>query len=469
VLLLAAFPCSCSLGPGAPRHRYQDVVVVTVDTLRADHLGCYGYPRPTSPFLDELATRSVRFEDALSASSHTGPSHASLFTSLYPEQHRVLVNGVVLDKGIASMAELFRENAHATAGFVGVGFLASLDHGFETLDAEMPPKQRYRPAAEVVDRAVAWLQGLPHARPFFLWVHVYDVHEHGPQVVVPEPYLSLMRDDSKRRGESLLQYLREHHGLSAPELHGNFDRYDGQLAFVDAQLRRLYRAVERLAGRRPALWVITADHGEGLGNHGYMGHGKHLYAEQLRVPLLFCGGNDLAPRVVPDMVRLVDVLPTVAELAGLSWTPATLRLEGRSLVPLLDGTGPVPVGHSFAQRRPADERRSDLGWAGGRMIAAQDRRYKYIHRQDAPDELYDLERDPHELHNLIDEDRPEGRALGRWLERKDQELRHDPRGGARSLEIEDRYIDELKALGYLSSGSGNRGQGSGRDTPESEP
>jgi len=446
------------------------VVVVTIDTLRADHLGCYGYPRPTSPFLDELAARSVRFEDALSASSHTGPSHASLFTSLYPEQHRVLVNGVVLDKGIASMAQLFRENAHATAGFVGVGFLASLDHGFETFDAEMPPKQRYRPAAEVVDRAVSWLQGLSPGRPFFLWVHVYDVHEHGPQAVVPEPFLSLMREDSRRRGKSLLQFLREHHGLSAPELHGNFDRYDGQLAFVDAQLRRLYQAVERLAGRRPALWVVTADHGEGLGNHGYMGHGRHLYNEQLRVPLLFCGGHDLAPRVVPDMVRLVDVLPTVAELAGLTWKPASLRLEGRSFLPLLDGTGPVPIDHSFAQRRPADERRSELGWTGGRMIAAQDRRYKYIHRQDAPDELYDLEKDPHELHNLIDEDRPEGRALGLWLERKYQELRHDHRGGARSLEIEDRYIDELTALGYLSSGKGHSGHDdTGGGDPESEP
>jgi arylsulfatase A-like enzyme len=354
----------------------------------------------------------------------------------------------VLDADVASMAQLFRAHGHATAGFVGVGFLASLSHGFDTFDAEMPPKMRYRPAADVVARALAWLRQRDPRQPFFLWVHLYDVHEHGPQVVVPEPHLQRMRESSQRDGAALLAFLQEGHGLPATELHGNFDRYDAQIAFVDEQLERLY---EGAGSAGATLWVVTADHGEGLGNHDYFGHGRHLYEEQLRVPLLFHGGPELTPLVVSEMVRLVDVLPTVAELCDLAWEPEQLRVEGRSLVPLLDGSGSVPIGHSFAQRRPADARRLDLGWHEGRVISAQDRRYKYIHNEGGQDELYDLVEDPHELLNLIETQPPAGRALGLWLERKQAELLRDARADpSRSRQIEQRYIDELKALGYLN-------------------
>jgi arylsulfatase A-like enzyme len=449
-LLLGALlstPTACRRGQPA----YDNLVLVTIDTLRADHLGLYGYPRPTSPYLDELGREGVVFWHAVAASSHTAPSHATILTSLYPEQHRVLVNGRSLDPEIPALAGLARDHGLDTAGFVSVRFLDGLRPGFDTFDAEVPDGQVFRTADGTVDRATQWLQERDRARRFVLWVHVYDPHQHVVTTVMPEPYFRHMREDSARRGDELLYFLKQEQGYPRDELSGRIDRYDAQIAFVDAEVRRLFEAVAEVAPEARTLRIVTADHGEGLGNHGLEGHGQHIYQEQIRVPLILHGDTDrLRHAVIRNLVRHVDVLPTVAELLDLRLDVSGLRLEGRSLVPLLeDPSSEVGLEHAFSQRRPADERRLRIGWEPGTKISVQDGRFKFILNPEPPHEFYDLRRDPYELRNLIETDSPEKERLRQWLLEKYEALTDDHRTKDLSDEIDPQVLEDLKALGYI--------------------
>jgi arylsulfatase A-like enzyme len=444
--LLSTLP-GCRRGEPA----YDNLVLVTIDTLRADHLGLYGYPRPTSPYLDELGREGVVFWHAVAASSHTAPSHATILTSLYPEQHRVLVNGRNLDPAIPALAGIAREHGLDTAGFVAVRFLDGLRPGFDTFDAGVPDGQVFRTANGTVDRAIAWLRERDGERRFVLWVHLYDPHQHVVTTAMPEPHYRLMQEDSARRGEELLYFLKQEQGYPRDELSGRIDRYDAQIAFVDAEIRRLFAAVAEVAPEARTLRIVTADHGEGLGNHGLEGHGQNIYQEQVRVPLILHGDRDrLRHAVVSSLVRHVDVLPTVAELLGLPLDASGLRIEGRSLVPLLeDPSSNVGIDLAFSQRRPADERRIGIGWEPGVKLSAQDTRFKYILNPEPPHELYDLRRDPYELTNLIEVKGPEKERLRQWLLDKHEALTGDHRTKSLSDEIDPQVLEDLKALGYI--------------------
>ena len=444
--LLATLP-----GCGPEQPAYDNLVLVTIDTLRADHLGLYGYPRPTSPGLDELGREGLVFWNAITASSHTAPSHATLLTSLYPEQHQVLVNGQLLDPAIPALAPLLREQGLETAGFVSVRFLAGLKPGFDTFDAEVADGEVFRTANGTVDRAIAWLRDLPPGRRFAIWVHLYDPHQHVVTTRMPEPYYRQMLEDSARRGEELLYFLKQEQAYPHDELSGSIDRYDAQIAFVDAQVRRLFAAAAEAAPAERTLRVVTADHGEGLGNHGIEGHGQNLYQEQLRAPLILHGDPGRMGRgVVTSPVRHVDVLPTVADLLGVPLKGSDLRLEGVSLVPLIaNPSADLGLEPAFSQRRPPDERRLSIGWDPGPKLAAQDGRFKYIQNPRPPHEFYDLLRDPRELSNLIHGESPDMERLREWLRQKHEALTRDHRSKALTDEIDPQTLEDLKALGYI--------------------
>jgi arylsulfatase A-like enzyme len=428
---------------------YDSLILVTIDTLRADHLGLYGYPRPTSPHLDELGREGVVFWRAIAASSHTAPSHATILTSLYPEQHQVLVNGRSLDPEIPTLASLAREAGLETAAFVSVRFLAGLRPGFETLDAEVTEGEVFRTANLTVDRAIQWLRGRDRGRPFLLWVHVYDPHQHVMTTRMPEPWYRIMREDSARRGRELLYFLQQEQGYPREEVSGSFDRYDAQIAFVDDQIHRLFEVAAEVAPASRTLRIVTADHGEGLGSHNLEGHGRHLYQEQVRVPLIIHGDPErLRHEVITGVVRHVDLLPTLVELVGVPLGP--VRGEGVSLVPLLDDpTTELDLEPAFSQRRPPDERRLGIGWEPGLKLAVQDEGFKYIRNPEPPNELYDLQSDPNELRNLILEPSPEEKRLRRWLDEKWEQLQNDHRTEPSSDEIAPEILEELKALGYI--------------------
>ena len=446
LLLLAAGACAA---PQAPSQR---IILVTIDTLRADHLGSYGYPRGVSPFLDNLAQQSVVFEQAFSSCSHTAPSHASLFTALQPAQHRLLVNGEQLDPQLMTIAELLSQQGYRTAAFTPVKFLNGLAAGFDQFSSS----EAYEPAEAVLARAFEWLEGAPAELRSFVWIHLYDVHEWLHPRNLNRQELRWVRENAELQGGNLQRWLGENHGLPADLVEGgarivrSINRYDGQLYSVDQALERFYARLGEHELLDGSIWFITSDHGEGLGNHHRMGHGEYIYDEQIRVPLLVhspTGG--LAVGRVPGIVRLVDVAPTIAALVGSDLETQAIPVVGRSILPLLrDRHAPWTVTEAFSQRRPADERRIRQGWVAGDVYATRNTDRKLIINSEGSCEYYELGVDPFEINNVCDPAEPDMADLIRLLTdafdgmQGEGEAMHS---GAASPEV----IEELKALGYL--------------------
>jgi arylsulfatase A-like enzyme len=439
-------PCGVtSPGPAPAR-----VFLITVDTLRADHLGCMGYPRDVSPFLDRLAAGGALFTRAYASSSTTIACHTSLFTSLEPPQHRMTRNGIdEMHPSLFTMAEMFRARGYETAGFSTVDFLASVARGFDFFSTE----KRYYPAEHVVGKAIRWLAGKSPAERLFVWVHLFDVHEWYRPQHVDEAYLARARQ-LPPAGAALVPYLRREQGL----VPGNFgsdeamidavDRYDGQILAVDAMIERLHSFVAAEGLGSDALWIVTADHGEGLSSHGFKGHGAKIYNEQLRVPLIFHFADGRFRGLKLDrVVRHVDVLPTLAEMLDTTLDQQVVPVVGQSLLPLLSGRR-LPVRYAFAQRREADGGRIRGGWEKGDVFSIQSQDYKYIYHSRGDDELYDLRRDPLESENLtgVRTDvekrmRDEAVHIHNAMSAQGEAL-----GGG---EINPEYVETLKALGYL--------------------
>jgi arylsulfatase A-like enzyme len=452
LLLLAV---SVGLACRSPAPGFDNVILITLDTLRADHLGCYGYPRATSPFLDFLAARGVRFEHAITASSHTAPSHASIFTSHYPARHRVLHNGVRLKAQVPTLASALSEGGFETAAVTSVAFLKSVSRGFATVLT--PNRGGYRPADKTIDAAIDWLRTRTGNERFALWVHLYDAHNSKPTAGGGKGFrehLRAMRSDATSRVEELSEFLAEEHGVSEEVLSTDldrFNRYDAQVRFIDGELARLFDEVGRATADASTLWVITADHGEGLGSHNYIGHGMNLYREQLWVPLLFYGG-DVLPQglVVSTLVRSVDLFPTIMDLVGVPASSAQLEWEGQSLRGSLFGGEPSGAEIAFAQRRPVDAMRLNKGWIDELVLVAQTSDAKYIRRSVGADEFYDLESDPLETINLFGQGGDAEHRLAQWLAAKYGAMAGSPLAGTtRSVEVDEVFVDELRALGYV--------------------
>ncbi len=367
------FLTGCSEG-GSGAAPPASLLLVTLDTVRADRLGSYGYAAAETPWLDRLAREGVRFEQASAPVPLTLPSHASLLSGLLPPHHGLRNNGAgVFPEGTATLATLLSGAGYRTGAFVGAFVLDrrfGLGRGFEVYDDEIPRDpaagvvlEAERPGREVVDRALAWLG--QDQRPFFLWVHLYDAHApYAP----PSPW-------------------RERHP-GRP--------YDGEISSVDEQVGRLLQELEKrgLAGRTAV--AVVADHGEGLGDHGELTHGLLLYEPTMRVPFLLRSPDLPAGTVVRTPVSLVDLAPTLAGLLGKSLpapaTPAGRPLDGRDLSSSLrKGDEPAPADVYAETRYPFL-----FGWSP--LSSLRRRGIKYIA---APrPELYDLERDPGEAANL---------------------------------------------------------------------
>jgi len=407
--------------PGAERDARppdgrRSVVVVTVDTLRADRVGCYGAAGATTPTLDRLAREGVRFERVTSPAPLTVPAHASLFTGRVPRRHGARDNArFVLPSGVPTLAERLAADGWSTAAAVGSFVLdrgAGLARGFADYDDDVrvgAPEEfawEERSATAVTDAAVARLAEL--RPPFFLWVHYYD--PHAPYVP-PEPH----------RGR--------HAGRP----------YDGEVAYVDAELDRLLAAVRRVA---PDAWIaVVGDHGESLGEHGEATHGLFLYEATQRVPWILAGAGAPRGRVVRTRVGLVDVAPTLLDLLG---RPALADTDGRSLAKAVLG-GSEPDGSAYEMETLYPW--LSYGWAPLHALVADERKYVEAPRP----ELYDLREDPGERRDLARE-RPDRVApLARDLARR---LAEDTVEGARSQgpEAAERRR-RLESLGYVAGGA----------------
>ena len=404
-------------GPSGP----PSVLLVSVDTLRADRLGSYGYKAGSTPVLDRLADRGLRFAQAATVAPLTLPAHTSLLSGTFPTFHGVRDNGsFYVNDTITTLPEVLQGRGYRTGGFVGAfvldrrwGLAQGFDHYFDEFDlarydmaAGLEAAQR--PGSEVVDHALAWL-AQDRERPFFMWVHLYDPHSpYAP----PEPFRS--------------RFPATMHGA-----------YDGEVASTDAQIGRLVEYLQTSQRLDETIVVVVGDHGESLGEHGEQQHGFFIYEASVHIPLIVAGPG-VPARAVQEQVRIVDVMPTILELAGADVPSA---VQGASLVPL--GRGEPLNLLAFSETWYP---RYHYGWS--ELTAVKDGRYKFIA---APRrELYDTQTDPGETNDVSASNPRVADALERAL----RDIAS--RTAAAATPVKPRPVDpevaeRLRALGYVAT------------------
>ncbi len=420
------------LPPTSPRN----LLLISIDTLRADHLGSYGHAAAQTPRLDALARSGLRFLTATTVVPLTLPAHSSLMTGTFPAWHGVRDNGgFYLGDEQVTLAEVLRERGYRTGGFVGAfvldrrwGIAQGFDRFFDDFDLEKfadaaSMDSIQRPGAQVVDQALPWLHAEPD-RPFFAWVHLYD--PHAPYEA-PEPFRSRFPQTP-------------------------VGAYDAEIASTDAQVGRLLDALS--ADRRLAetLVVVVGDHGEMLGEHGEQTHGFFLYEPAVHIPMIMTGPG-LPARSVPEQVRLVDVMPTALRLLGVEPPQA---VQGVSLLPLARGEKLGLVAHSESWYP-----RYHYGWSELRSV--QDGRFKYV-RAPRP-ELYDLEHDPGETKNRVGDDAARQEALARALDEVEARTRSEA-AAAGPRPVDPETEERLAALGYVGGSVSRRNL---EDRPRGDP
>jgi arylsulfatase A-like enzyme len=397
------------------------VVLISIDTLRADHLGCYGYSRDTSPNLDALAAEGVRFNHAVSAAPTTLPSHATLFTGTTPLAHGVHANvGYRLDESQLTLAELLRRNGFATAAFVGAYVLDpqfGIAQGFDRYDAGVGTARdnsfhNERSAEATTALVNQWLADRGE-EPFFLFVHYYDPHS---------PYE--LHADYEFPSLPLLSFPR--------------DSYDSEIAYTDHQVGLVIDQLKRLGLYDSSLLIVTGDHGEAHGDHAEDLHGFFLYHATVHVPLIIKPPGRSIARRVDDVVGLVDVTPTVCSLVGVEIPD---HVEGVDLSAFLAG-GPPPV----EGRSVFSETLQPTAFGAAPLTSLTTDRWKYIHS--VRPELYDLARDPREAENRIDAAPPAAAPIRAEL--LALLARHDGEAAvAGSGAVDEETLQRLQSLGYV--------------------
>jgi choline-sulfatase len=427
--LLAASTCA-GHPPNEENIPRPNVFLITIDTLRADHVHCYGYDPIQTPALDSLAKQGIRFTQALTPSPITNSSHASILTGLLPSSHGVSDFGVPLAPTHPTLAELLAKRGYHTAAFIGAVILDSkrlapgLDRGFEFYDnfaEHAASKSRWgrleRRGMQVEEHAESWLNAHPSGS-HFAWLHFYDPHDpYEP----PPPYSNIYKDRL----------------------------YDGEIAYADSALGRFLTYLKKRGWYDEALIVVVADHGEGLGEHHEDTHGIFLYDSTTHVPLLVkLPQNHDAGKQVDAQVRTTDILPTILELLGL---PMPAKLDGASLIPLFsdtETTARTVFGQTDYPLR--------FGWAPLRSVRKES--FKFI---EAPSpELYDLRSDAQELHNKYEPWNADVQKLRKILAELNSASPASGRVSAAAVPAG--TIDELHALGYLGPADAR----SSTDVPE---
>ena len=391
------------------------VILISIDTLRADRLPAYGYQKVRTPSIDAFAAESILFERAYAHAPQTLPAHASILSGALPFEHGVRDNvGFTLAPGRWSLPGALRERGWPTAGFVSAYVLRAqtgINQGFETYDSELPAAsgelsvgQVQRSGDATIAVADRWLAQRDAARPFFLFLHLYEPHK---------PY-------------------------APPARFASYEPYDGEVAHVDEMLGRFFDRLKALRLYERSTIILLSDHGEGLGDHGEQEHGLFLYQETIRIPLMVKLPGRSAGRRVSIPVQQIDLAPTILDLAGGPGAPNT---HGRSLRPILDGTGTIAEAGIYSE---ALYSRYHFGWS--ELYSLTDARYRLIR---APrDELFDLERDPQEAVSVAAE-RPQVRqAMRTALEAL---LKDAAIGTPAAVSEQDRQ--RLAALGYVGGGS----------------
>lgn len=416
VLLITVGAAAWFLRP-APR---MNLLLITLDTTRADHLGCYGYPAARTTAIDALAAGGVTFENAYATAPVTLPSHASMLTGLYPPENGLRNNGAGSLADVPTLAEILGGHGYETAAIIGAVVLHAdrgLDRGFDVYDDDMAGGERHgdethlmRNGRMVVDAALKWLVGRNSAAPFFCWVHLFDPHA---------PYDAHTEIFAERFAQR---------------------PYDGDIAFADFQIARLIEHLRETRQFDNTLIVVAGDHGEGLGDHDELEHGFLLYNSTLRVPLIFSSPSlTSAGHRVAGAVSLVDILPTVLDCLQVS---TSAHASGVSLRPALTGQ-PIATRTIYSETISAY---AAFGWAPLKCVIAD--AWKYV--DTTRDELYDLQTDPQETTNLAETDAQRRAAM--------QQIMADLQAEMVEVAVSEQTLSDterrqLEGLGYVGGGS----------------
>ncbi len=469
VLLLGSF-LACSGAPSEPEAPRR-VFLITVDTLRADHMGIYGYPRQTSPELDRLAEQGVTFTRALAQWPKTGPSMASLFTGRYPKTTGLTHRAAQKIPGeYLTLPELFQSTGYSTLGVVSnavlsaeLGWNRGFDEFLETWTlggavSDDPVEHRKWVSAPLVNQlAIPALERHVDSERLFVWLHYSD--PHAPYLL-PEGTADPFLDDAFDTQDQLIEHeLPPARALGGERRLGFYvAKYDANILVTDSYIGAILDHLESLGLLEDALVIFTSDHGEGLGEHDELfEHGREPYNTTAHVPLFITyTGVARAGRQVDHPIELLDLYPTLREL--LQIPEGQVGLEGSSLVPFLGLEGAIDT----RDLEPFRYAFSEAG--GGQMLwrhylSVQDGRWKLVFhpaverndRQLPPTfELFDLESDPQELENLAGQQEEEfdrlWEALSTWMESTPEPGQIDPDSEAYSEET----LNALRALGYLN-------------------
>lgn len=431
--LLSFLLLACVVAPAATSNR-PNIIIVTLDTTRADRMDFLGSKRGLTPNLDAVARDGIVFSRAYAPVPLTTASHAAIFTGTYPQFNHVNDFGIPLSSRLPYLPDLLRQQGYHTGAFVGSlildpldGTAPGFDRGFDVYDAGFRLRRRgtdryqsvERRADVVVDHALAWLSHLPGA-PFFLWIHLYDAHDpYDPPAPFKAKYAS--------------------------------QPYDGEVAYADSAVGRLFRELRKHRLYDETMIAVMADHGESLGAHGESTHGVFLYDETLHVPLLIkLPLNRAAGRRVGARVGLVDVAPAILDVAGLA---VPKEMQGESVLTLLraPANASTKAGGSAAPDRPAyaetDYPHRGFGWSSLRAL----RTGKYLYIEAPERELYDQTIDPRAAHNLA----PGGKAVADTLDFQLNEFRRKTAQSLVTLAKPDpEQMQKLQALGYVGSDAG---------------
>jgi arylsulfatase A-like enzyme len=436
--------CGAPAGDDSP-----NVLLITIDTLRADHMGTYGHDVPTTPAVDRLAAEGATFEHAYSPMGTTSPAHATLFTARQPLAHGLVRNGLTLLEEETTLAEILTDHGYQTAGFVSafpVSQRFGFGQGFEIFDDHFEGSKPTflidnwagidvggafdRRGVVTTDAAVAWLEGRGDPRSLFLWVHLFD--PHSPYSAPPGFVRTAFADYS-----------------------GEPSSYDAEIRYADEQVSRLVAAFEAVSPVS-TLIVVASDHGEGLLDHGWPFHNRYLYEEEVRIPLIFrWPGRIPAGLRLAQPAHLVDVLPTLTALLGISHDEREPG-DGMDLSPFLARERrPAPdlervlwFQRPYYTRDAPKPYRSPELVTDGYGFGLRRGRWKYMERpRVAQHELYDLEEDAKEQRNLAPGSPRRVRRLSRLL----GEWRRQQLGAAsdRMDEAQPGDTDALRALGYV--------------------
>lgn len=453
-MLILLTGCGGPTEPTGTRSEIRNVLLVTLDTTRADHLGCYGHDQETSPVLDALAAAGVRFEMAQSTSALTPMSHASILTGLFPQRHGLRVfygpTGNTLREQLPTLASWLHEQGWSTAAFVSAytasqrygldrgieTFNTGLDQSFDEMDLTHQQQHEHswhdgrqtntqRRGDATTDAALAWLEQA--AEPFLLWVHYFDPHD--PSLVPPKEFLDsygIAPGDSAKARIAI---------------------YDPEIRYMDLQIGRLLDRLRETGQYDSTLIVVLADHGQGLQQHDWMRH-RLLYQEEVRIPLIFRIPGETKGTVVKPLVRNVDVFPTVLDYLDIEPPDG---LDGSSLRQLIRGEAESQPRVGYAEALNTLDTHSPGSLPRHQkdlLFSIVEANWKLIYHQEHPknSELYHLATDPEELHNVIEQHPEEAKRLmarlrasgGLEIEVIHREGREDPE-----------MIDRLRSLGYI--------------------